>query len=487
MNQAAFLSQVFFLLLLFVGVQSQGEIHSSEAFKGFGQVQNQNSPNEQPQPQLVPEPGGAAVPETTTDEDIIDTGEVEDFSPEQLARNQEYIREWARRAQADLKQRQLQKPHKVEDWKEHEGFFRNTVALSKEQWAIFEEAIGIQTPGESPVEALVIAAKYLVAITTQMRLLVDIMKKKKPRGLQKLDENFVNLSENALESLEYVYDARKLEVEGRIKKFWSWIGKDKAIDPDLAINTVNLDNMMARIVRGAMWNDTIIASGSHIGAMWDCTVIAQREIWSSFTKIQDLLQTQLNNFPGAKKEYLKAKGPRGSPLGQGRQDVGYAQYLKNRYLESSYFNIQPFMGLSKDGKIEGPPWKNWEGSTHMTGELYLAYFSLLDKLFFGVLPLILEMIMDIMLAADVFIGRISITPDVHFPYSMSPRWNEWNWLSWLEQYPEFDIEEWYRTKTLEPFSPPPSAFPKPPRSGGRSWADWSYWTEWREDNPLMET
>ncbi|KAF3922414.1 hypothetical protein AA313_de0204789 [Arthrobotrys entomopaga] len=492
MNQATILARIFFLLLLLVGVQGQGEVHSSEAFKGFGPVQNQNQPNGQSQLQAsisesaevgVPE---SHVPEDTATEDIIETKEIKDFSPEQLALNQEYIREWAKRARTDLKQRQLQKPHKPKDWNQLEGYYRNSVIISEEQWNVFMEAIEFNVPGGSAFETLVIAGRQLVTITDQMRILVNIMKQKKPRGLQKLDANFVPLTEKILGALDWVYNSRNLPPDPAEPRYWSFIGKGKTIDPTSPPTKKSLEMMIATAVRGDKINDTLVVSGTHIAAMWESSIAVQEAIWPFFTQMQELIQKQLNDFPGTKKESVKAKGAWGSPPGQGRQDVGYAQYLRNRYIEPSYFNIEAFPGLSADSKIVGPPWKNWAGSAHMTGELYVSYFKLLDKLYCGVLPLMSEMLGDLMLAADVFLGRVSITPEYNFAYPIHRYYNSWNWLEWLEQYPEWNIEEWYKRDGSHGFLPPPYAYRKPPRSGDRLWKDWDYWTEWREDNPLME-
>ncbi|EPS36259.1 hypothetical protein H072_10284 [Dactylellina haptotyla CBS 200.50] len=447
------------------------------------------------QPELGVQTQDVAVQaqEEETQNDDINIDIEDDWGPEQLARNQQDIKDWASRSLTALRESQKARLPPKSEWKEpHENFWATSIVVSPDQWAIFEEALRVKENDWCPLWLLMVATKDLVEIMKQADMLIEDMKKKRPQGLQSLNKEILLLHEEAWSAVEWVYNGRSIARTAASNPFKQPYvsgteGTGYPIVPEWPLNAATYRKVLQGIFRTGDINgtSTLVIGGNGVVNMWYALPRAISALGSVITKVQALVNQEIKKFPETK----KLKDPAGitypavSAPGKGREDIGYADYYQNRFVGGKDFDIRPYGGINSKGKITGAPWKQWGGGGRLTGDMYVAYTKLLNKVFMGVFPMMIEMFLDIMLAANLFLGRMSITPDEHFAIP----WNHYNkdkdTIAWLETYPEWSGAEMYATAGKQCYVPDPMAYKKPPREGGKLWSTWDYFTEWRDDAP----
>ncbi|KAF3107962.1 hypothetical protein TWF102_011447 [Orbilia oligospora] len=91
-------------------------------------------------------------------------------------------------------------------------------------------------------------------------------------------------------------------------------------------------------------------------------------------------------------------------------------------------------------------------------EMYFGIMELFDRIAAGNMSLMMEMIIDILLAANVFLGRRTSFPDYEFGLllEMNPGPENWDAFGWMESYPEMEFGR--ATPRLATWDPPPARF-----------------------------
>ncbi|KAF3932075.1 hypothetical protein ABW20_dc0105709 [Dactylellina cionopaga] len=406
-----------------------------------------------------------------------------EFSPEQLARNQEYIREQASLSQQQLRQGQEARSPPTEQRQELSNQLISSIIISPKQWRVFETALKIDDEGECPVYYLFLAGMETIKIMKQMDKIVSIMKQKEPKGSWVLNQKFLDLDKNLFRVLSQLYDLRKLGIEG----LFPLIGPDGLFDGSTTFSQQTYDDILKELfMYEEVARDTVLVSGSTPVAFWDIILSIRKNVEIVVDRLPNVIFEELLKYPGARFGPTDTNRPYPAEAGKGRQDIGYAKWYEEKYTRPEKFEIAPLPGFSTQGKgkVTGHPWKKWESSKYLTADMYTTYLRLANMIGSGALPLMTEMALDIMLAANVFLGRRSIYPDDQFalPWDMYPK--DIDLFTWLEQYPEWTNAEGAATKGKSFYTPSYTKFIKPPREGGRPWAEWDYWIDWMNDDEI---
>ncbi|KAK6530801.1 hypothetical protein TWF281_007638 [Arthrobotrys megalospora] len=351
--------------------------------------------------------------------------------------------------------------------------FYNSIIVSGRTWEIFEASVNLGSSGNaaqddlnvinSPVYYILLAARDTVALLSQAQMLTTYMfsiDKMADRVGRPLDKRFIKMIQRSWEVLQPImtFFPDRLDKNGNPPV--SVLGKGEAsfIDASYPPRPLFLRAILYKLLNhDTVAPNTILVSDTPLLENFVKIGDARTELGQYIVDLQRLLEKMKKNYP--EEEYISTglTWPVASPPGFRRQDVGYEPYYRRRYVEE--FDSTMIPGLQSNGEATEEPWLSWVQSKEITFGMYVGYLEIMNRIFAGTLPLLMEMFMDLMLASNIFLGRRSIYPDYEFgiPWKLIP--DRGNAIAWLETYPEWDTDAQLRGGSV--FNPHPSKFKLP--------------------------
>ncbi|KAF3115772.1 hypothetical protein TWF594_006040 [Orbilia oligospora] len=331
-----------------------------------------------------------------------------------LAKNQKDIRQQAAVQLKELREAQTSKELQPEQLQreavEDQEFLANSVIISKRTWEVFEEALQITaegpngTLGESPVQILTEAAKSIAKLTIQIHTIGGYMKRiwKLPESQRKGppgDEAYLRIFDKMMRTLQPVFN----------------------LYPGLK------DRNDEEIIG-------VIAKGGYIDQTWGASSL--------------YFQAQLRKLLGYDEVSRNTILVSDAPLRTAFRTIDRVRSRMRRALG----------GITRDGVPVEEPFISWSKSNELRFEMYFGIMELFDRIAAGNMSLMMEMIIDILLAANVFLGRRTSFPDYEFGLllEMNPGPENWDAFGWMESYPEMEFGR--ATPRLATWDPPPARF-----------------------------
>ncbi|KAK6500314.1 hypothetical protein TWF481_010658 [Arthrobotrys musiformis] len=392
----------------------------------------------------------------------------EPFNPVHLANkeiNQSKIKAQAAASLEDLAGAQNSRLQASEDTPDpaepQEGPVYSSVIVSKDTWEVFEAAVGIESKpaGENPVYILVEAAKSIAMLCVQLDSVARNIKRinnSPDREGPQAHPQFFRAVDNLIQAIQPVYNYYPKVLDGEGKEIKGLIGKGGFIDPAWGTTNIFLKARLRELLGyEEVAKNTILVSDSVLlkaffGLGRLGTVISQRA-----KELQNVMKDIKKDFPedtlGIALGY-----PKRSPEGSRRQDIGYFPYYQQRYM--SGFASRYATGIDDKGKMIEEPFLSWSTAKRIDFKMYQTVLTFANRISVGNIPLMMEMILDILLAGNIFLGRRSIYPDYEFGIPWPPQTlpGTWDAISWLKTYPEFESVASTPRKSL--FYPSPDEF-----------------------------
>ncbi|KAK6358997.1 hypothetical protein TWF696_000169 [Orbilia brochopaga] len=366
-----------------------------------------------------------------------------EFSPEYLAQNQESIREKANTAFKELSEAQLVRMvanpgmYKNVEW----GQTIDAIFISWDNWQDFLNALSIESkPDDNPIYFLLRDSKTIRTVLTQIDMIYRIMLEKTGKNSITIDNRYRGMIQRGWEiirplididlstSPEYNYGTYPAVIAP--EALFNVTAKDLA-DPKLQAYTAQ------RIFRfEEISPNTYFASESQLIALWTLMTTVELELRVWINDFQNKIVLDVFRFPPID----QPKAPVGIDWpGTGRfkrQQIGYKEYFEEKFI--SEFNSDPLPPFSTTSKKDTEPWRSWRRSPRVTFDMYVQPLVLWTKIYSGLIPNMLEMLVDVASAANQLLGRKSIYPDGDFgaPFDSDIGLDA---PSWLKSYPEWFV------------------------------------------------
>ncbi|KAK6355817.1 hypothetical protein TWF718_000198 [Orbilia javanica] len=343
-----------------------------------------------------------------------------------------------------------------------------SMIVSKEVWNIFEEALLLNPPdnqsSDGPVFILSIAGRVIDRLLTQIISIAKNMKRimnlPENRGKEtELDRKFFEIFVRVLRTLKIIITLYPDQLDDDGKPMNGVIERGGFIDSAFGAAPIFLKAQLRKLFDyDEVARNTILVS--------DASVVTAFKKLNQASKNLSVLTRQLQVVVNDLQEQYPEDNfsptlyyPRLSPEGSRRQDIGYVNYYESKYIE--VFSSRPAIGLNDDGEPTGEPFLQWSTANKLSFSMYAAILDLINRIAIGNAPLMMEMLLDIMVAANVFLGRRSSIPDYEFglSFKFSGLGKSWDAFGWLESYPEISVDGARERESV--FDPRPADFMLP--------------------------
>ncbi|EGX45088.1 hypothetical protein AOL_s00173g189 [Orbilia oligospora ATCC 24927] len=388
-----------------------------------------------------------------------------------LAKNQKDIRQQAAVQLKELREAQTSKGSQPEQLQrevtEDQEFLANSVIISKRTWEVFEEALQIAaegpngTLGESPVQILTEAAKSIAKLTIQIHTIGGYVKRilKLPESERKGlpgDKAYVQIFDKLMRTLQPVFNLYPGLKDKNDEEIISVIAKGGYIDQTWGASSLYFLAQLRKLLDyDELSRNTILVSDAPLRTAFRTIDRARSQMREYLFDMQAVLAKLQKKYPKEPFD-LTLHYPEISPEGERRQDIGYHKYYEGRYIDK--YTSRALGGITRDGVPVEEPFISWSKANELRFEMYFGIMELFDRIVAGNMSLMMEMIIDILLAANVFLGRRTSLPDYEFGLllEMNPGLENWDAFSWMESYPEMEFGR--ATPRLATWDPPPAEF-----------------------------
>ncbi|KAK6514951.1 hypothetical protein TWF506_007309 [Arthrobotrys conoides] len=388
-----------------------------------------------------------------------------------LAQNQKDIKNQAASQLKDLAAAQLSRKKSMPSLQrtDAEGgdLTANTIIISKERWRVFEEALQIEDPegkaGPSPVYILREAARSLTKLVIQIEFVAKQMSRitKLPRNKKRKDKmhaKFTAIFDKLMGAIQPIFTYHIPQNGKEDKEVPGIIGRGSYIDPTWGNAAIFLKAQLRNLLAyDEVAQNTILVSDSLLLTAFqelnDILLNAIPYLSEMQAVVAEIGKEDPDNYFAINIEY-----PKSSPEGFRRQDVGYFDYYQRRYTEE--YAARQIDAITATGVPVGEPFKSWPEADKITIEMYDVVLVLFNRIVLGNLTLMMEMMIDVLFASNIFLGRRSLYPDYKFGLQLKLRMEElpknWDAFSWMESYPEIAIDGSEARDSL--FKPGPADF-----------------------------
>ncbi|KAF3183895.1 hypothetical protein TWF788_005368 [Orbilia oligospora] len=386
-----------------------------------------------------------------------------------LAKNQKDIRQQAATQLKELREVQISKESQPEQLQreatEDQDFLANSVIIPKRTWEIFEQALQIEGPdgtiGESPVQILTEAAKSIAKLTIQIHTIGGYTKRilKLPESQRKGlpgDEDYLRIFDRLMRTLQPVFNLYPGLTDRNDEEIVGVIAKGGYIDQTWGASSLYFQAQLRKLLDyDEVSHNTILVSDAPLRTAFRTLDRVRSQMRSYLFDMQAELAKLQKKYPKEPFD-LTLSYPEVSPEGYRRQDIGYHRYYERRYIDE--YTSRALGGITRDGVPVEEPFISWSKANELRFEMYFGIMELFDRIVAGNMSLMMEMIIDILFAANVFLGRRTLLPDYEFGLlpEMGPGLENWDAFGWMESYPELEFGS--ATPRLATWDPPPAKF-----------------------------
>ncbi|KAF3911438.1 hypothetical protein ABW20_dc0104525 [Dactylellina cionopaga] len=358
---------------------------------------------------------------------------------DQLANNQNSIRQQAGAALQTLRDQQAaRRPTGVIDWAPE----RNTIIISPETWTAFENALHIDKNGQNAVWYLIKASQIINSLMTAANTVsLFLMAKgiKSSSEMEKFELSQLSGWNAMAKVINNVRKSARAFDSSIVERMPPGItDQGEIIDSTVVLDKATVREQLKKLFAYEEVADgTILVSDTPISdalSAVESTFFALEEFFDEdLVPVLERLQKKLQgskakgvNFPTPRLEIFK------------RQNIGYKKYFSDKYVTEFGFD---FVRLPGEEGADSR-WNNWISKTTAGYEMYAGYGEFMNKIFHGGLPLMVEMLTDILFASNLILGRGALYPDEEFGISedIEVLPYETDVLKWMGKYPEFGLE-----------------------------------------------
>ncbi|KAK6337482.1 hypothetical protein TWF730_002881 [Orbilia blumenaviensis] len=346
----------------------------------------------------------------------------------------------------------------------------SSLIISQQVWDIFEESMGVESPtnsstiGNSPVPVLMVGARTITELLSEVELIISFMKRidaspdRKGKGV---DPPFLTVVQQFYVALQPIYNFIPDVLDKNGNEVPSIVGKGLLIDPSWKRNPLFVKAQLRKLLAydEVAPNTILVSDEVLLKAIYTIGVRTWGPLISCSRRLLNLVENVWTNDTSTKWLDFAASTPKPSLEEFKRQNSDYATWFVQRYVNN--YHSLPLQPFDKDGVLVREPLKSWATATELKSSMYGAVLALLNRITTANVPMMIEALFDIVLAANIFLGRRAMFPDDEFaiPWDAVPLTRDTDAIAWLEQYPETAFPGAKRRGSL--FIPSPSDFKLP--------------------------